>query len=177
MDIVKKNNIRFIDYITYGEDTLFQYYVYMFRTGKDPTIRINNVLYYYRQHASSLMRHQSLGAYNKHVDDLVEMDYIYQRDYNNRIVNDQRKLNEIKMRQHMAIEGVLAILPRSHYKYNDIIGLLEKEGLYPYPMLWWKLKRAKGIKAKINAFYRMLFRYKIFYRFYYHLCKLIYCEH
>lgn len=166
-ELIRNHNIRFSSGLKFGEDTLFQYAVYMYRQGSRPSLSVKNPLYFYRQQNASAMHHRSEGAYDKHVQDLIEMARIYHRDYDNKIVDNQKKLREVKMRQCMAVEGALALLPKSRYRCNDILNTLTEEGLYPYPLMWWKVKRAKGLKAKAISFIRMLFAIKFFYKIYY----------
>lgn len=172
-DLIQQHNIRFQCKLRYGEDTLFQYYVYMYRMGNRASITVKNDLYFYRQQSDSAMHHKTVGAYDTHVQNLIELARIYQADYDRKIVSDEIKIKEVKMRQYMAIEGALTILPKSQYPLKDILKTLKGEGLYPYPMMLWKVKRAKGIKQKLNAFCRCLFGVRFFYKAYYGLCKLM----
>ncbi len=171
-ELIREHHIRFNSGIKYGEDTLFQYAVYMYRQGNRPSLSVKNTLYFYRQQSMSVMHHRSEGAYDKHVQDLIELARIYHRDHENHIVDDQKKMNEVKMRQCMAVEGALAILPKSRYRCDDILKTLTEEGLYPYPLMWWNVKRAKGLKPKAIAFVRMLFAIKFFYKIYYGVFRI-----
>ncbi len=170
--LIKDNNIHFLHGLKYGEDTLFQYYIYIYRKGENCSLTIKNSLYYYRQQSESAMHHKTEGSYDKHVNDLIEMARIYSKDYNKRIVDDSKKLNEVKMRQYMAIEGALAILPKSSFSCGSVLKDLTEEGLYPFPKMFWKVKKAKGLKNKLNAFLRMFFGVRPFYEVYFCLCKL-----
>lgn len=170
-DIIKDNGINFSEQLKYGEDILFQYYVYIHRLNKMPTMYIENVIYFYRKHSESAMHHKNAKSFDRHVMDLIEMARIYQQDYKNRITTDTKKLDEIKMRQYMAVEGALTILPRSDLKYKDVLKMLKLEGLYPYPMLFWKVKEAKSMNEKINSFVKLLFKIEPLYKVYYIIRK------
>ena len=173
VDLIQAHGIRFKNGLHYGEDTLFQYHVYMYRMGKLPSITVKNDLYYYRQQGDSAMHHRSAGAYDKHVQDLITLARIYKKDYDDKIVDDEKKLGEVKLRQYMAIEGALTILPKSQYACKTFINSLKEEGLYPYPVMLWKVKKAKGFKQKLVAFCRSLFGMSLFYKAYYSLCKFM----
>ena len=170
-ELIKAHNIRFHTGMKYGEDTLFHYNVYMYRKGEKPTLTVSNSLYYYRQQNASAMHHKTAGAYDKHIQDLLTMARIYQRDYNDQIADDPKKMSEVKMRQHMAVEGALALLPKSRYDCDEMLKKLTEEGLYPYPLMWWKVKKARGMKTKAISFVRMFFAVKFFYKIYFALFK------
>lgn len=168
-ELINDHHIRFHTGLKYAEDTLFQYYVYMFRNGEKPSLTVNSSMYYYRQNSTSAMRHKSVAAYDKHVQDLLAIARIYQEDYRNKIVEDPEKLKDVKTRQHQAVEGALTILPKSGYSCNDTLKKLKEEGLYPYPMMWRKIEGAKGIQRKVLFLCRMLFGFEFFYKIYFAL--------
>ena len=166
-DIIKHHNIRFNEKIKYGEDSLFQYYVFLFRNGSLPSIHINNSLYYYRQRGDSSLNTKSRESYTRHAQDYIALARIYQNDYNSRIVDDKEMLEYIKRSQYLATQGALTILPKSNLPYKQTMKMLRKEGFYPYPMQSQKLKTAKGIKQKLKYFIISLLKFRFFYGLYY----------
>ncbi len=170
-EIISNNNIKFNENLKYGEDTLFQYYVYLYRNSNNSSIVVDGNLYLYRNRSCSAMNVKTKKSFTKHTEDLIEMARIYAKDYENKITNVPEKLENIKLRQHLAIEGALTILPKSNLNLRTTIRTLKNEGLYPYPIPKWKLKEAKRLSAKIEVLVKFLFKYPFFYKIYYLIKK------
>lgn len=173
-DIIKNNNIRFKNGLKYGEDTLFQHYVYIFREGILPTLVVSTPLYFYRQRKGSSLNSTTKKDVTKHVYDYIEMASVYKNDYESKIVSDEKMLNETKNAWGLAVEGALTILPKSDLPYKEFYKILKEKKLLPYPSTKWKLKLEKGFKNKVIRLVKHSFRYKFIYKIIYTVLKFKY---
>ena len=170
-DIIKENNIRFHENMKYGEDTLFQHYVYIFRKAETPTLYISTPLYFYRQRQGSSLNSKTKKDHTKHTLDYIEMATVYKKELDEKIVLDPIILKEIKQSWSLAVEGALTFLPNSNLPYKETIKDLKEKGLYPYPSTKWKMKEEKGIKRKLQRLVKVSFRNKFMYGIFYMLTK------
>lgn len=173
-DIIKNNNIRFKNGLKYGEDTLFQHYVYVFREGILPTMYISTPLYFYRQRKGSSLNSTTKKDVTKHVYDYIEMATVYKNDYESKIVSDEKMLNETKNAWGLAVEGALTILPKSDLSCKEFYKMLKEKSLLPYPSTKWKLKLEKGFKNKVIRLVKHSFRYRFIYKIIYTVLKFKY---
>ncbi|MBR2024858.1 MAG: hypothetical protein IKA02_03500, partial [Clostridia bacterium] len=173
-DIIKNNNIRFHNGLKYGEDTLFQHFVYILREGFLPTLVISTPLYFYRQRKGSSLNSTTKKDVTKHVLDYIEMATVYKSNYENKIVSDEKMLTDTMHAWGLAVEGALTILPKSDLSYKETYKLIKEKGLFPYPSTKWKLKLEKGFKNKVIRLVKHSFRYKFIYKIIYTVLKFKY---
>lgn len=164
--LITDNNLTFNTTMKYGEDTLFQYHIYMYMQN-DNSYEIKIPLYYYRQRANSAMHKRDKESMTQRARDFLTMAYTYQAAYQNRISDDPVKMDNTLKRQHLAIKAFLTVLPATDLDYKDSMKQLKTDKLYPYPFLWWYLKTPKNWKWKLKEFFYLFFKWKFFYKIYY----------
>lgn len=168
--LIEENHIRFNQKMKYGEDTLFQYYVYLY--SDDPYhIMIQEPIYGYRIRENSAMGNKSIDAINKHVEDLVEMGRIYKRELEGGKIKDLIKLDNTLKRFSLSIQGALTIFPDSNIEKKQFMENLIQEKLFPYPNTLWNIPNIRGQKAKLKELIKIPFICKWYYDFYYLLRK------
>ncbi len=168
-EIIISNQILFNEQMKYGEDTLFQYFFYLFSERKHA--KIDGVIYFYRSRNDSAMNLKTPDSYKKHCLDLIEMARVYKKIYDSGEIEDKRKYDETGHRKSEALQGALQILPKSSLDFNDTIAMLTTEGLYPFKRAKWRVKETKNLKAKLKEFIDSFVCYKWYYRIYYFLRK------
>ena len=170
-ELIKNNNISFRTDMKYGEDALFQYYVYLALEQCDKVVSIRDIMYFYRMRSQSAMHSADEKAVSCQVECFINSARTYQVEYSSGKINDKNKLLATKRRMHMAIMNALTFMPGSDLDRKGTIKKLKKEKLYPFPMLWWHIRDARGIKGKLLELTRNLFKFSFVYFIYYKLAK------
>jgi glycosyltransferase involved in cell wall biosynthesis len=170
-EIIQSNDIKFNEKMKYGEDTLFNYFLYLYMERK--WVKIDEILYFYRINPSSVMRKKDDRNRKKHCSDLIEMGRIYKKMYDDGNITDQRKYDETRRRQNEAIQGALSILPDCSLGYKETLEMLKKEGLYPCKCKWL-IKEARGFIAKIKSGVKYLIGFEWYYKVYYIMRKYVF---
>ncbi len=169
-DIIKENNIKFRTDMKYGEDILFAYYFFLHSSGVC-WIQFNDCFYFYRDRENSAMNTRTTEVYTRRTHDLLFMSKIYKDAYDNKITEIPELLENTKRRQYQALIGALTIFPRSSYNFKKTIKALRKEGLYPFPWIWWHAKTKRTRKEKIIEGCKLFFKFEPVYRLYYLIMK------
>lgn len=167
--IIKKeylieHNIRFNEQMAYGEDTLFNYYV---RLYKHKFIYSTAVLYYYRNVPTSAMNSKDEKSMMKYfVSTMCMLDcFKAQLDKGDEIeLGGDAKTEE---RYYWSIQNALfAILRRPKSKRKELFKNLCSAGHYPYPI---QLKRLICDSPSLEMFcvnlFCLLFPIKVYYKF------------
>lgn len=155
------NKIEFKTSISYGEDTFWRYYVWLYT---DAFIHTDKVIYHYRNVPTSATNTQSSENNDKYLKSMKEMLYSYQYMYDNfpKGISTQKRDNT-KLRIFWSVQNVLLRAIRTNSS-NDVLDELTAKGLYPYPMLWRRLFGSRSIgEIKVNLFC-LLFPIRPYYR-------------
>lgn len=166
--ILEENNIRFNPSLAYGEDALFHYYVWIY-ANKEKVALVDSKIYRYRMRGDSATGNADVEKMTRRVNCFFEIARTYKRECERRIIEDDDILLKTKHRQNLAVMNGLTFLPASNLDWKETIESLSKEGLYPFPFMWWHIKGAGGLKGKIGEFLRNLFKFKLVYFIYYKL--------
>lgn len=164
--IIKENKIHFKTDMKYGEDTLFQYYVYMFRK-EERHIQIFSELYFYRSNPASATHNRSIQSWTDQTSNLMELARGCQQMLATEKLDNKKKTKNIEARQHLAVELALLRLPKGSLDYKETMQTLKNEKLYSYPMQWKKFFQIKGLKNKLTSIPILFFKFEFFYKFYY----------
>ncbi|MBQ9861539.1 MAG: glycosyltransferase family 2 protein [Clostridia bacterium] len=167
-EVIKSNNILFDESLKYGEDTLFNYTVWMHLSGG---ALLNEKLYHYRVHdnsATTQIRHSD-EKWCRRIWDAIEKCCRF-----NEFIKTAtpEKAKEIRKRRDIETECVLYLLPACSLEYAEVMHRLKSERLYPYRLQFDGIKNArkKGYSKK-SAFLFLLFPIEIYYKLYYRYRK------
>lgn len=164
-DIIKEHKLSFNTSMKYGEDTLFQFFVYLYMQN-DNSYKIDIPLYYYRINPTSAMRKKDVESMNCRARDFLTMAYTYQQAYQKRLTSDPIKLNNILKRQYLATKAYLSTSPKTSLNLKELLIKLKQDKLYPYPFIWWNLKAHKKFKAKCIEFLYLFLKWEFVYNIY-----------
>ena len=163
---LRQYGIFYREDISYAEDLTFTYYVYLHLLN-DECLQTDTVLYYYRQREGSLMHGKSIEQKTKRVLGLMELVKVYKKSYDEGI-DDKIKKDRTKRLQNMYTAEVLYMLPYTSLSYKEVLKDLKENKLYPYPILWWHIKEAKG---KPLAWIKSFLKFRCLYKIYYSIAK------
>lgn len=166
--LLDENNIRFALDMEYCEDALFTYYIYIYMNPAR-SVAICDELYLYRLRSESVSHTIEKSQITKQTLGFIDIARKYKSEYDRKIVDDEEKLQATKRRQHLAVINGLTFMPETNLDLNETLEILEKEGLYPFPMVWRHIRESGGIRKKILEFLRNLFNIKPLYVLYYKL--------
>ncbi len=168
-----RGRVRFQEEMKYGEDTYFNYQVFLRLPGRDGgKLVIEEPVYCYRHHSTSAMHNPSQEARNRHVRDLLLMGYLYKKNLETYTFDKQHKRANTQLRQHAAVQGGLSILPYSSLNARKVLSELKKEGLYPFAFYTWSLAN-KELKGKVVEMIKLMTRFEPFFWLYYYGIKLL----
>lgn len=158
---LKSRHLSFCETMTYGEDVSFLSLCFI---NEMETIRIDEVLYFYRQRSSSLMHKRNQ---HKYFNSINQLPYYYLEYYDNHkaVFAESQNRNIINLIQDATHACLIHSVKQSKEVLLAVVNDLRKHSLYPYPMRWNLLKSSPGIKVAIaKAFYLFApnFRYLIF---------------
>ena len=162
-EYIKKHNIRFQTNMAYGEDTLFVFYIRLF---KHNLLYFDNVLYYYRQVPTSAMLSKDAKAQERMFNSQLQMLNEYKRIIDDR--NPQLYCGDAKPREryYWTIQNILFTLLRFEKKRRiEVFNMLKQGGHYPYPILWERLLyNSNHIKSFLINFFCLFFPLEWYYR-------------
>lgn len=160
---LNKHNIRFNTTITYGEDTLFVFYL---RLYKHKFIYFDNELYFYRQVSTSAMHQKSKSALEKSFNAQLKMLAEYKSILDNwdaKLYAGDAKPQE---RYYWMVQNILFLLLRyDKARRLEIFNYLKCGGHYPYPILWSRLIHNSNSKTTLlTNLFSLLFPLEWYYR-------------
>ena len=139
-DYLIRHKIRFDRSITYGEDTLWVFWLHFF---KGVFRNLSNCFYFYRQRPGSAV-HSVLN------------------EYGDRLSEAER--NHLKHRIYWSIQNVLFdALHAAPEERSHILDELTTTGFYPYPVLWGRLSLKYGWKNLAMNLISLFFPFKSYY--------------
>lgn len=159
--IIKDNNLFFREDMKYGEDTLFTYHYSNF-VENDIRLEISNPVYGYRMNPSSVMHVQSQSAKLAHFEDMIKMALEYKELLHSSQLSGEGR-TETQLRQYQSTQAALFYAMKADQRAYDTLQYLKNNDLYPYPMLWYMLKMAKGFKLKFLQLLQMFFNCEWYY--------------
>lgn len=162
-DYVKRHSICFNTAMAYGEDTLFVFYL---RLYKHNFVYFDSELYFYRQVLVSAMHQTSVAAKEKMLSSQLQMLNEFKRVLDN--WNEEYNYGDAKPqeRYYWTVQNILfSILKLENSRKHEMFEQLKLNRHYPYPILWRRLFRnSNSITAfLINAFC-LLFPMEWYYR-------------
>ncbi len=157
-----KHTIQFDPSISYGEDTLWCFWVNFFH---GQFIYCINPLYFYRQRAGSAMHVKTKERHIKHLNSMMAMLRTYQcaiQNYRNTL--SDKEVSLLKQRVYWSTQNVLfdAVSIGKHDRLNLLNSLIE-DRLYPYPILWNRLSLNYGFKNILVNIICLFFPFKWYY--------------
>lgn len=161
---IVEHSIRFKTSISYAEDTLFVFYL---RLYKHKFIYLNNELYYYRQVSTSLMHQKTTLAIEKSINSQMELLEEYKKIldcWNEKLYMGDAKPQE---RYYWTIQNILfSLLNYNKVQRKNYFNFLKEKGHYPYPILWKRLfYNSKTTKNFLINLFCLFFPYEWYYRF------------
>lgn len=160
---LNKHKIRFNTTMTYGEDTLFVFYL---RLYKHKFIYLDNELYFYRQVSTSAMHQKNKSALEKSFNAQLQMLIEYKSILDNWDAELYAGDAKPQERYYWMIQNILfSLLRYDKARRLEIFNYLKCEGHYPYPILWSRLIHNSNSKTTllINLF-SLLFPLEWYYR-------------
>lgn len=136
-------------------------------------LRIDGVLYYYRQRADSAMHKKSVNATEKYVKSMKLMAIEY------REILDMRKvpkdiIEEVQNRVKLAVAAAMfRVAADKQYDNNKLMAELKDEGLYPYKLYWGSLKPNTSFKHTIIEWMKFLFPFEPYYKLFTYIIRKI----
>ena len=154
--LIDSENIRFVEGMKYGEDTLFCARIYV--AGMENSVRLASIstpVYYYRNRQGSAM-HQS--APEIHFNDMHIMALEYKKAMNT--TTNKEVLKNLRMRIDSLVTTLLYDnLKARKYEPKKICELLKQEGLYPCSIPFWTM-RNRSLKINLLALFKCLLLFK-----------------
>lgn len=171
LSIIKEYDISFRENMKYGEDTLFQYYLSLYLSGKNHLL-VKTGIYCYRQRTGSAMHQRSEISTLTHMNDMISMAKEYQKMC---LTLEKGSLyNNTKCRQDKA---VMAAMFDSAFVNNirpgQLIQDLQKQHLYPIRFAWWTIKPNQSIKTWIINAICFCFPIRVYYYFFVMIIRCI----
>ena len=160
---IVEHAIRFNTAMSYGEDTLFVFYL---RLYKHNFIYLDNELYFYRQVSTSVMHQRNKNATEKLLNSHLQILTEYKRildNWDSCLYSGDAKPQE---RYYWTIQNILFIILRvTKNQRIEIFNYLKREGHYPYPILWNRLMHnCSSKKAILINLFSLLFPLEWYYR-------------
>jgi glycosyltransferase len=161
-DYLIRHKIRFDRSITYGEDTLWVFWLHFF---KGVFRNLSNCFYFYRQRPGSAVHSTAKDRHVKHLKSMQAMLATYQRalnEYGDRLSEAER--SHLKHRIYWSIQNVLFdALHAAPEERSHILNELTTTGFYPYPVLWGRLSLKYGWKNLAMNLISLFFPFKSYY--------------
>ena len=155
------NQIEFNPAMSFGEDTLWRYYIWLY---SDYVLQTDTVLYHYRNVPTSATHAKSEIRSKKWLTSMQEMLYSYQHMYDN-FPNDinKRKRYDTKIRIYWTVQNILLGAIRAK-KSREVLSDLIARGLYPYPVLWKRLWGSRSLGEFGTNLFCLLFPIPLYYK-------------
>ncbi len=153
LDYWKERGLSFNSSLAYGEDYLIAFQLnYRKHVGLSTKAKI----YRYRQRAGSAMHSKSEEKRKRHMQGMHDLALIYKQEYTRCEGEELPKevLKNVKERINLCVQSAildLIFICKSKQDIKQNLAKLKIEGLYPYPIMWWKLKKGSintNLKAK-----------------------------
>lgn len=161
--IVFENCIFFNENMSYGEDTLFMYFVSLYLDVKRH-VYIHEPIYYYRQRKTSAMHTKSKERAMRHMNDMLEM----ARCYSVKIIDGSisgKALKNTKLRRNKAVATAMFDAAKDrNVNIQSLLFSLKQEGLYPYALAWWTLKPSRSFNNWLQNLVSFLFPFALYYK-------------
>lgn len=147
--IIEKNEIYFDETMTYGEDTLFLFWVYHHVSFENQLV-LDSPVYCYRQRKGSLMSSQQSTV--RHMKDMLHMADVYSEYLKNNKDMTVEGIHNLQGRIRDAVAAALFdSLLQNEVDATLVLKELKKKGLYPYRFDWEIIKRNCNIPNIIMA--------------------------
>lgn len=150
LKLLKENNISWNEELSYGEDYLFAFQI---KETNHKNIFTKNYIYNYRKRSTSAMNNKSSDYIKKHINDMIKLAEIYEselkKDYN------KKTKHNLIARKGLCIQEVLIDIILNNLEevfITEILTRIEKNGLYPYKSLYFKLKYNGNIKNTLFSY-------------------------
>lgn len=157
--LLTDNDVTFKVGMSYGEDTLWRFYIWLYGTS---FIATSESLYYYRQVAGSAMHSKNHGKWLQSMQTMVE-------EYNKVLKRpsgiDRDKLASVKLRKQWAVQNVLfGALRATRAESDQVFDNLRAAREYPYPIQWSRLMGSRSLGSLKYNLFTLLFPIKPYYR-------------
>lgn len=161
-DYLRNNDISFKEGMTYGEDTLWCFWVNFYNC--QPIFQVQPALYFYRQRSGSSMHSKSHDSRIKHLDSMLMMLDTYTEVYKfGKITTEQKK--HLKSRIDWSVQNVcMDAIRLSKDECNKIVRYLADQGLYPYQFNRNRYSVKYGLKNFAINVFACLLKYKWYLR-------------
>lgn len=166
-NIIKTNSIKFNSELKYGEDILFQYYVYVYSNS---FVKINKPIYLYRMNSMSATHNMDVQKRTKRIQDYLIEAKIY-KELSQDELCDHEKRTVLKRMYQETVFGCLVSLHLTSIDFEETLKYLKGNKLYPIQMLWWRIKHINGFKQKIKTFLLFFLKFELIFKCYYRLRK------
>ncbi len=138
---LEEHNISFNGNLAYGEDYLWAFQV---NYRKHVGIETSAPIYHYRQRTGSAMRSGNKVKQIRHMNDMHALALIYGEEYERcqREELPKEVLKNIQQRRQLCIQSAILDLIRlweNKAEVKEKLNQFKREGLYPYPWMWWYL--------------------------------------
>lgn len=163
LNLITDNHIHFNEKMSYGEDTLFSYFVSL---HLDPSrhIYIHEPIYCYRQDPNSAMHKTSNLRTHQHMTDMLEMAYCYSDVLKNPNLDKIAKNNTKKRMSKAVAAAMYDAMKLKDIDTSKFLDNLRQRELYPYSFLWWTLKPAGSYKNWIMNLLCFFFPISFYYK-------------
>lgn len=168
--VVREHNIFFREDMKYGEDTLFQYYLSLFLSGKEH-LTVKSGVYCYRQRQSSAMHQKNTNASIIHMNDMLCMAREYSKMCSQ--LKEGEFFNNTKLRQDKAVMAAMFDAARvREIDSKKFIDQLKAEHLYPIKFAWWTLKFNQPFRTFLFNLICFCFPIKFYYYLFVKIIRL-----
>lgn len=160
---LNSHNIRFNPALSYSEDTLFVYYI---RLYKHTFINVSDPLYFYRQVATSAMHIKSVSTQEKYLHSSLIMLNEFKHVLDNWDAQKYAGDAMTQERYYWTIQNILfSILRLDKLTRYRVFRQMEEDGHYPYPIQWKRLfVDSRCIQAVIINSFSLFFPIRPYYK-------------
>ena len=158
-ELIFENHIRFEQEMKYCEDVTF-YMQAVISLSKEFVVFPKNI-YYYRQVATSAIHKIDPVSLAKKVEDFLNKIHVFNELKEQATDSVQKFLIQHNLETARIL---LALLPKTQLSISPILSQLKKEGVFPLPIDWNRIRSQKSMRSKIILLRNsMMFKSKLLY--------------
>ena len=158
-ELVCENHILFDYGMKYCEDVTF-YMQAVVSLSKDFVVFPKNI-YYYRQVATSAIHKVDPASLAKKAEDFLYKIHVFNKLKKQATDSVQKFLTQHNLETARIL---LALLPQTQLSISPILSQLKKEGVFPLPIDWNRIRSQKSMRSKIILLRNsMMFKSKLLY--------------
>jgi glycosyltransferase involved in cell wall biosynthesis len=169
------NKLFFDEKMMVAEDVLFNVF---FREKLTSAIKLNKVLYYYRQRRSSITHTKTIESRMNIIHSLKEMGKVYESE--SKSTNISKDFSEILEKELNNVQALIVLhlspIPNDTFVRNELADL-KRIGWYPYKPIWSDLKTSDSLPDFFIKLSKALLTHESFFWIYRYLLQTSLIQH